>query len=132
MLGGYGGIRTKGKDVLGRESQIIYRQRVASAGSNWLADATWHAPGGPEIGPMQGGPPDPGPGPGPGFQTTDLAIWPWTRSEISGNTSDRGGSPFAPAAVGDSNDQLDYGNPNGIRDALILVLTAGEDYKGNS
>jgi prepilin-type N-terminal cleavage/methylation domain-containing protein len=133
MMGGFGGIRTKGKDVLGRESQIIYRLRVASAGNNWLADATWSEPGGPVTGPLLDQPiDDPGPGPGPGFNTTALAIWPWTRSQISGNTSDREGSPFQPADPGDSNDQLDYGNPNGIRDALILVLTAGEDYKGNS
>jgi prepilin-type N-terminal cleavage/methylation domain-containing protein len=132
MMGGYGGIRTKGKDVLGRESQIIYRLRVGSAGNSWLADANWHNPGGPSTGPMQGPPIEPPELPGTGFQTTELRIWPWTRSEISGNTSDREGSPYAPANPGDSNDQLDYGNPNGIRDALILVLTAGEDYKGNS
>jgi prepilin-type N-terminal cleavage/methylation domain-containing protein len=40
MLGGYGGIRTKGKDVLGTEGQIIYKARAASAGSpDLLADA---------------------------------------------------------------------------------------------
>lgn len=27
--------------------------------------------------------------------------------------------------------EIQYGNPNGIRDAIILVLTAGEDYQGD-
>ena len=34
--------------------------------------------------------------------------------------------------MGDTNEQLKYGNPNGIRDAIILVLTAGEEVGGHS
>jgi prepilin-type N-terminal cleavage/methylation domain-containing protein len=132
MLGGFGGIRTKGHDVIGAERQITYFIRNAAA-SNWLASASWQ--GGPqpaEAMPLASPDPiDPPPGPNPGFPTTKLSIWPWTRSEISGNVSDRDGSPFSPADVGSSNDQLDYGNPNGIRDGLILVITAGEDHKAN-
>jgi hypothetical protein len=51
-------------------------------------------------------------------------LWPWTRS-MSG-VDERGGSPYS------SDYGLDfepaYGNPNGIRDGLVLVLTAGADY----
>jgi prepilin-type N-terminal cleavage/methylation domain-containing protein len=130
MMGGYGGIRTKGKDVLGPERQIIYFTR-SSAGSNWFADASY-TPGGVSTGavPTQGGPPG-GPGtPGGGNTATGTQnIWPWTRSQFSEN--EREGSPYQPANIGDTNEQLQYGNPNGVRDGIILVLTAGEDYIGD-
>jgi prepilin-type N-terminal cleavage/methylation domain-containing protein len=127
-LGGYGSIRSKGKDILGKETQIIYStQTSSSAGDNWLATAN------PDLGehPMQGGPPPPsggGSGSGNSSQGT-RKIWPWTRSRNSTSLYD--GSPYSPAQAGDSNDQLNYGNPNGIRDGLVLVLTAGEDYIGD-
>jgi prepilin-type N-terminal cleavage/methylation domain-containing protein len=124
MLGGYGSIRSKGKDILGTETQIQYRVR-GSAGSNWLAGA---GDPGPVSGPLQvTGPPPPPPPVNGG--TSTRAIWPWTRSQDS--TTNRAGSPFAAALAGEANDQLSYGNPNGIRDGLILVLTAGEDYQGD-
>jgi prepilin-type N-terminal cleavage/methylation domain-containing protein len=131
MLGGYGSIRTKGKDILGEEEQIIYFQRSDAGSSNWLADASLSNPGMTGTGPMQGGP---GGGPGDvgaGGNTgkTILEIWPWTRSQTA--SDEYQGSPFGPANVGDSNDQLQYGKPNGTRDAIILVLTAGEDYDGD-
>ncbi len=132
MLGGYGGIRTKGKDILGAERQITYFLR-SGAGSNWLADATWSGPDGPTMEPLQGGDPDPYGG-GAGFDTTPLEVWPWTRSEIPPDytpPNHPAGSPYTPADVGDTNEQLQYGNPNGYRDAVILVLTAGEDYIGD-
>lgn len=129
MMGGYGSIRTKGKDILGPEEQIVYFQRSDAGSSNWLADATEPSFG--TTGPLQGGP---GGGPGDvgaGGNTgkTELRIWPWTRSQTSPDEYE--GSSFGPASVGDSNDQLQYGKPNGVRDAIILVLTAGEDYDGD-
>ena len=127
MMGGFGGIRTKGKDILGEEARITYYLRVG--GHNWLADANWTKDDPTAVQPMQGGPGDPGGPGGPGFTTQQLQVWPWTRSENS--ATDRQGSPYSPANVGDSNEQLQYGNPNGIRDAIILVLTAGEDYIGD-
>jgi hypothetical protein len=132
MLGGYGGIRTKGKDVLGEEEQITYFTRSAANNGDWLADANF-TDGGPSFGdtPMQGGVPG-GPG-GPGAGNTNglgtLKIWPWTRSTTSAD--DKNGSPYGPANIGDSNEQLQYGKPNGIRDGIVLVLTAGEDYIGD-
>ena len=134
MLGGYGGIRTKGKDVLGTEGQIIYLARTANAGGgSLLADAVINNGAGSNFGPMQGGPgggPG-GPGSGTGTTSSQQKVWPWTRSECrSRDTSHLEGSPFSPANAGDSNEQLQYGNPNGVRDALVLVVTAGEDYIG--
>ncbi len=131
MMGGYGSIRTKGKDILGPEEQIIYFMRSDAGTSNWLADASVSNPGFGQTGPMQGGP---GGGPGnvgAGGNTgkIELRIWPWTRSQTSPDEYE--GSSFGPAQVGDSNDQLQYGKPNGVRDAIILVLTAGEDYDGD-
>jgi type IV pilus assembly protein PilA len=127
MLGGYGSIRSKGKDILGDERQIIFTTRTEAAGAGWLASS------GPSLGeqPMQGPGPGPiGPPPGGGGTTAgQQAVWPWTRSRAS--ETERQGSPYSPALAGDSNDQLAYGNPNGIRDGLILVLTAGEDYIGD-
>ena len=135
MLGGYGSLRTKGKDILGRERQIIYFIRRAAAGS-WFADAALNGPQNPgSTGPMSSHVPGGGPGgPGSGGITLDqLKIWPWTRSENDDDITDPHpmGSPFSPANAGDSNEQLQYGNPNGVRDGIILVLTAGEDYIGD-
>jgi len=127
MLGGYGGIRTKGRDILGAERQIIYSTRAA--GGNWLAETEFGGDAGWAIGPMQpNDPPDPPDPPDPGDELGSLEIWPWTRSEVSGDTSAVQGSPYRPADVGDTNEQMQYGNPNGIRDAMVLVLTAGEDH----
>ncbi len=130
MLGGYGSIRSKGKDILGTETQITYTLR-SSASSNWLAGASFGSTSMSGEEPMQGGPGGPGGPPtgGGGGGTSTRSIWPWTRSQDS--TTNRNGSPFSAALAGDSNDQLNYGNPNGIRDGLILVLTAGEDYIGD-
>jgi prepilin-type N-terminal cleavage/methylation domain-containing protein len=127
QMGGYGSIRSKGKDILGPETQIIFTTR-SSAGSDWIALG---GNGGPSTEPMQGGPGGPGgPGSGGGNTTNGTReVWPWTRSRNS--TTNFDGSPYSPSQAGDSNDQLNYGNPNGIRDGLVLVLTAGEDYIGD-
>lgn len=133
MLGGYGGIRTKGKDILGCEYPITYFRRASSGGYNWLADADWTSPSGPEYQPLQGGNPDPWGG-GGSNGPTKLEIYPWTRSETKPQydpPNHPAGSPYSPADVGDTNEQLQYGNPNGYRDAIVLVLTAGEDYIGD-
>jgi hypothetical protein len=52
-----------------------------------------------------------------------IPVWPWTRSKVSSSPADRQGSPYGADSGGTG--QIDYGNPNGIRDALVLVLTAG-------
>jgi prepilin-type N-terminal cleavage/methylation domain-containing protein len=117
MLGGYGGIRTKGQDVLGEEQQIVYFQRSRGGGG-----------GGPTpIPPVDG----PTPWESDGISSTYQTIWPWTRSMVSSSPDDLGGSPFLPANIGDGNEQLSYGNRNGFRDAIILVLTAGSDNRND-
>jgi prepilin-type N-terminal cleavage/methylation domain-containing protein len=129
MMGGFGGIRTKGRDVLGEERMITYAARAAGS-ANWLADATFDGGNGsPGAEPALDPPPiDDGTG-GGGPQITERNIWPWTRSQDS--AEDKQGSPYTPGDIGTTNDQLSYGNPNGIRDALILVLTAGEDHRSD-
>jgi len=123
MLGGYGSIRTKARDVLGPEQHILFStSNTASAGGDWVASAI-EGTGTPR--PMID---DPHPGQGGGGGNTSSGtkkVWPWTRSRDS--TSIYDGSPYSPSMPGESNDQLNYGNPNGIRDGMVIVLTAGED-----
>jgi prepilin-type N-terminal cleavage/methylation domain-containing protein len=132
MLGGYGGIRTKGKDVLGQEGQIVYNVRQAGAGG--LGSGGVGSPSGPEgfLPMLDPPPPPPPPGDGSGSGTAEHKVWPWTRSVCRETDTDPAhlmGSPYSPANAGDTIEQLEYGNPNGIRDALVLVLTAGEDHR---
>lgn len=128
MLGGYGGSRTKGKDILGPEIAITYNRR-ADAG-NWFAFTVDNSS---KINtvetPLQSNPGDAEYDYDPNASIEEYNVWPYTRSEVgSGGIF---GSPYSPASVGTTNEQLMYGNPNAIRDALILVLTAGEDYIGD-
>jgi prepilin-type N-terminal cleavage/methylation domain-containing protein len=126
MLGGYGGIRTKGHDNLGVERQIMYITRSAAQNPGWLGDAGFSSSPAGAV-PTQGGPPPPPPPPPPVGGGNQLLIWPWTRSQFS--DTDKEGSPYSPANPGESNDQLQYGNPNGVRDGIIMYLTAGDDYQ---
>lgn len=126
IMGGYGSIRSKGSDVLGPEPLII-------------AFSTTKLPGGPQLalvekeptmGPMQGDPGDPG-GPGGSGTGQRIEIPSWTRWY---NTQDADGSyPGSPYSVSSNIglEQVGYGNPNGVRDAIILVLNAGENAKEN-
>ncbi len=82
MLGGYGGLRTKGKDVLGDEEPVRYQ--------------------GHEL---------------------------WTNTASS--LSIKAGSPYSPNSESSKElvfHLLKFGNPNGIRDSIVIVLTSGEDY----
>jgi len=90
MLGVYGGLRTKGKDILGTEER---------------ADYYFTKPG--------------------SVSSVRAYFWPWTRSQ--NGAENREGSPYL-AAAGMLDCQVGYGNPNGIRDGLVLVVTAGEDW----
>ncbi len=133
MMGGYGSIRTKGKDVLGPEQPIRYATRSDAGTSNWFAVASAPADTSGPVPAQGGGGTGPGGGPGGvGVGTNTMDVWPWVRSErTSGNDPDLDGAPFSPARGGESNEQMMYGNPNGIRDGLVLILTAGEDYIGD-
>jgi hypothetical protein len=87
------------------------------------------------YGPLQGIPGDGPQGPGDNGGSSALTehkVWPWTRSECrSRDISHLQGSPFSPSSATEGNDQLVYGNPNGIRDALVLVVTAGDDNRSS-
>ncbi len=100
MLGGYGAIRTKGKDILGPEPTIQFQTSRGGAGGQ--TGARFEIPS-------------------------------WTRStrEDRDQATNRYlGSPYSSARPGESVDQLAYGNPNGVRDGIVLVLVPGEDTKG--
>jgi len=99
MLGGYGSIRTKGKDILGSEPDIVFDQSFGGGGTS---------------------------------TGTRIRVRSWTNSTVNWQ-DDNGrylGSPYSQASAAVTTDQLAYGNPNGVRDGLILVLVPGEDTKG--
>jgi hypothetical protein len=52
-----------------------------------------------------------------------IKVWPWTRSTSGMGMSAPAGSPYGPAPAGSSR-QFSYGNPNGIDDAVVLLLTS--------
>ncbi len=54
---------------------------------------------------------------------TNIQYWPWTRSE---KAASHRGDPYGLPPVG-STEYVSYGNPNGIRDAVLITLNAGED-----
>jgi hypothetical protein len=51
-------------------------------------------------------------------------LWLWTRSQVQVDPEAREGSPFAPPGSPGTSTRPCYENPNGIPDAVILVLTA--------
>lgn len=59
-----------------------------------------------------------------------VKCWPWTRS--TADPQRREGCPYLPGQPGEAH-QYQYGNPNGVRDGLALVLTSGapEEYEGS-
>ena len=63
----------------------------------------------------------------PESEQTENTVWQMTRSEVSDDLSKREGSPYSMGPNARGENVVAYGNPNGIRDGLILVLTAGED-----
>jgi len=106
MLGGYGAIRTKGKDILGPEPVIVF-QRSGAGGTTGGTGGVFFVDA-------------------------------WTRStnRYSDSNGRYLGSPYGganpqdPRPPASTTEQLEYGNPNGIRDGIILVLVPGEDTKG--
>jgi hypothetical protein len=90
ILGLYGPLSDKGKDIIGEEQQV----------------AGWTAGTGGKL----------------GLDAAGTQVWPWTRSTAS--PEEYGGSPYSPGKSGAAF-QWEYGNPNGVRDAIVLVLTAG-------
>jgi len=95
MLGYYGTARTRGRDLLGPEPDLVFFVPSATSKGN------------------------------------DKVLVPaWTRSTMI-EKDDEGrflGSPYSHGYAEESVDQFQYGNPNGIRDAIVDVLVPGEDY----
>lgn len=128
IMGGFGSIRSKGSDVIGREPEI--RAFAISKVGDGTQIAFNPPAGRPEVGPMQSDPGDPGGG-GSGQSGVEIRIPSWTRwSRTAGASNQYEGSPYS-AATNIGLEQLSYGNPNGIRDAIILILNAGENAKEN-
>ena len=124
IMGGYGSIRSKGGDVLGFEPNIRGYAITKTPDGGLLALGRPVEPAG--MGPMNGEIPDLD-GSGDGTPGTELNIPSWTRWTRVADASGRfPGSPYS-ASTSIGLEQLSYGNPNGIRDAVIIVLNAGGD-----
>jgi len=114
MLSGWGGFRTHGMDILGEEPLVIFSyngsRRASVMNSSFLYD--------PSTGRYNLNP----------VQTVDkiimLGIPPWTRGVNRSHVGPLWGSPYGPSTR--QEEQLSIGNPNGYKDGLILLLTAGE------
>ena len=109
VLAANGGIRTKGIDLLGEEPLIIFSFKGTSLGKS--SDMFIYDP---NFGRYKLPRPV-----ATSFQL--IGIPSWTRGVNRSHVGPLWGSPFSPAA--DSVAQLTVGNPNGIREAIILVLT---------
>lgn len=57
-----------------------------------------------------------------GWDTAGTQVWPWTRSTSAPGQYD--GCPYLPGKPG-AQMQYEYGNPNGVRDAIVMTLTDG-------
>lgn len=66
--------------------------------------------------------------PGPSYAAESSSAWPWTRSETS--AAGRQGSPYATADYETQRrgQRFLFGNPNGIKDSVLILLSSGEDY----
>jgi type II secretory pathway pseudopilin PulG len=131
MLGAYGSLHSRGMDVLGDEKPIVIAKpkQTASLGSSIIAAAEESWNGGPEAPPPPPPPPtidgnDEGGQAGVGPTDAGNLVWPWTRSYLAAPYH---GSPYSPAPAGFELAQTEFGNPNGIRDGIILVLTSTEN-----
>jgi len=114
FLSVWGGYRTKGMDVLGEEPLVFFAYKGTRR--HPYSPITFF------IDPISGSRQIPSPAVA---DTVDLiGIPPWTRGVNRSHVGPLWGSPYGPA--GDTEVQLIVGNANGLRDALILVLTAGE------
>jgi hypothetical protein len=114
ILSAWGGSRTHGMDLLGEEPLVIFSyhesRRIGSAASDFIYDP---ATGRYELNPVR-----------TVDKITLLGIPPWTRGVNRSHVGPLWGSPYGPATR--QEEQLSIGNPNGFKDGLILLLTAGE------
>lgn len=112
ILSAWGGFHTKGLDILGEEPLVIFSfsgtRRIHGSSSAIFSPNTGaqlFAPGVVDTYSM-------------------LGVPPWTRGVNRSHVGPLWGSPFS---AGEGGEQLSDANPNGMRDALIIMLTAGDD-----
>lgn len=117
MLGVWGGLKTKGQDLLGEEPLVIFKFKgYRQAPSPGVFSMPGQGPAGAPLLPPSR--------PKGGSYTDFLGVPPWTRGVNRSHVGPLWGSPYGPGGM---YEQLSYGNPNGVRDALVLVLTPGRD-----
>lgn len=109
MLGAWGAFHTAGMDILGEEPLVLFSYS-GSRRSTYSPGAVFD----PATGALLKHPPS------VDFCNV-LGVPPWTRGVNRAHVGPLWGSPYG---VGDCNQQMSYGNPNGMRDAIIMVLTA--------
>lgn len=111
ILGAWGGIRTKGQDILGEEPLVIFTLQSSKASAN-IAHFFHDQLGNADI----------------PVKTREhfklMGIAPWTRSVNRAHVGPLWGSPYGPSPSGD--EQLSNANPNGMADGLIITLNGGK------
>jgi hypothetical protein len=98
LLGAYGGLRSKGKDILGEEQRFELYWKVL-----WDED---------QVTETQAA--------GTFLQREPHEYWPWTRSQTSADQ--KMGSPYGIHA----GDIFYAGNGNGVLDSITFALTGGD------
>jgi hypothetical protein len=117
MLGAWGSLRSKGQDVLGEEPLVVFKLRSRTQNTSPGMFVTSQPPGGKS-----------GANPGKPIsrnRTEMLGIPAWTRGVNRSHIGPLWGSPYGPSTGPEQ--QVSYGNANGVRDGIILVLTPGEN-----
>jgi hypothetical protein len=117
MLSAWGGYRTKGLDILGEEPLVLFRSRNVRRSVNQDMFST-SADG---IAPYRPGGPVRGDEDIAGFKLHGIPAW--TRGVNRSHIGPLWGSPYGPADSEGA--QLSYGNPNGFKDGLIILLNGG-------
>ncbi|MCC7477979.1 type II secretion system protein [bacterium] len=121
MLSAWGGSRTKGMDILGEEPLVMFKMR---AYKRPRINPGVFRPSNGGLGPyIPPPPPASDPGEAAAYELRGLPAW--TRGVNRSHIGPLWGSPYGPAT--DDGEQLSYGNPNGIRDGLIILLTPGRE-----
>jgi len=115
MLGVWGGVRTKGMDILGEEPLVLFTFHGSKRATANIPTFVYN----PESGRYEL-PPKPA---DDFFEL--LGIAPWTRGVNRSHIGPLWGSPYGPS--GGTDRQLSVGNANGMPDAIIMTLTSGDD-----
>lgn len=113
VLGVWGSIKTKGLDILGEEPMVLFRVKGSMRGEDGQM-FIYDSDVGDYVLPNQAM---------DKYQL--IGIPSWTRGVNRNHVGPLWGAPWGPPT--DTSKQLEVGNPNGLRDGLILVLTPGAD-----